>query len=143
MAHFTGNFDWEKGVLWDIAFQGEETEEESGQAPIVTCLGLVDTGATITCISPDILHRLNLPSRGKMEMRNADEVIEKNLYFLSLAAVFGSMEGERDGPPQVSFDLLVATFNPGNSPYQALIGRDILHQGLLVLSPDGDFHFSY
>lgn len=143
MAHFAGNFNWEDGVLWDIVFQGDETEEGRGQAPLYSCVGLVDTGASITCIAPVVVDQLKLHSRGKFPMQTAQALVEANLYHVSVAAVFGPAEGPQEGPPQVTLDLLVAAFDPGNHPYQALIGRDILRLGLLVLSRDGLYHFEY
>ncbi len=53
-------------------------------------------------------------------------------------------DGNVQGEIQVMEKAIgVPEFDAGNSMYQALVGRDILSAGVLNLSHDGHFSFSY
>jgi hypothetical protein len=69
-------------------------------------------------------------------MISANQVLPANQYFVDLALVFG---------PGALFvpNIQVAEFVAmPNSPFQILVGRDIICRGTLTLSFDGHFTFS-
>ena len=48
-----------------------------------------------------------------------------------------------EGQGEVLGQIRAPEFEPGDNPFQALIGRDILSRGVLNLSFDGHYSFSY
>jgi gag-polyprotein putative aspartyl protease len=99
---------------------------------------LVDTGASNTCISPAVAKALGLAPVGMRPMGSAThQSVPTNIYIVDLALPLGA------GPVWWFGTLQVFEFAPPpNSPYEMLLGRDILCQGNLTISFDGHFAFS-
>jgi len=78
---------------------------------------LIDTGASCTCISPDVCQKLNLKPHGTAKMLTAGDPIYAHVYNIYMhMGNFGAID-----PITVFAPPLVG---PGN--VQCLIGRDIL-----------------
>ena len=141
MPNISGNFDKRKGIIIEIevAAAGSFEPTVNGQKnfKLVRLPALVDTGATNTCLSPAVINELELLAVGKTEVLAAGGVHPTNIYRVDLALIYG---------PQrlVRFDIQVTKFNaPQNSPVQALLGLDILGDGVLTMSFDGHFTLSH
>jgi predicted aspartyl protease len=97
---------------------------------------LIDTGASITCIAPTIVQALQLQPRGKRPVASATHVVPMNVYLVDLFLPFGAAGLVLDNQQVIEFAPAA------NSPFHALIGRDILARGVFTLSFDGHFTFS-
>ncbi len=97
--------------------------------------GLVDTGATMTCVSAQLAQHLALPPRGKIEVQGATGSNPVNAYHVDFMLGFGEHS-------MLIESLDVCEFDPGQAPFQALIGRDVLCRGVLTMDFSGHFSFS-
>ena len=115
----------------------------------IICPVLVDTGASRTCIAKSVVSALGLQPIGKAEMQTAGGMVSVNAYDVHVAFIVGvqnnpdgSQSGQAQLTPQTT-NTQALEFDPGENVYQGLIGRDILCQGVLTLSMDGHYSFSY
>jgi hypothetical protein len=105
-------------------------------APVNGFPALIDTGASSTCISPIVVQTVNLQPVGMQPMTSATQSIPVNVYLVDLVLPFG-------GAALILNSVQVMEFTPlSGSPYQMLLGRDILCRGVFTLSFDGHFSFS-
>lgn len=99
---------------------------------------LIDTGASISCISPRVAQKLHLTPRGVVPMASANLNSLTNLYevYLDLSKVFKQPIGF-DPIPVMEAPL------PGQGNVDCLIGRDVLNRGVLIyVGYTGSFSFS-
>jgi len=141
MPCLSGRFDPAIGPLVNLAIAAgggvaaAATSAPPG-GPLQAFPALVDTGATVTCISPTIVQALQLQARGKRPMGSAThQVVPVNVYLVDLILPFGPTALVLDNRQVMEFAP------PANSAFQALLGRDILCQGTFTLSFDGHFTF--
>lgn len=92
---------------------------------------LVDTGATITCITPALADKVGLLLLGKTTMISASETSDVNLYFASFFIPFGE-PGKAAAQGQID-DMPMMEFNMEGGQFQMLLGRDILCQGVFQM----------
>ena len=108
-----------------------------GVSPQVTLFpSLIDTGASNTCISPQVAQVLSLRPMGLRQMISATQVAPVNVYLVDLAIPFGAATFFRQGTQVLEFTP------PQGSPFQLLLGRDVICLGILTLSFDGHYSFS-
>ncbi len=149
MSAFSGKFNWEEGIIWQVAFVAAKIDEELppiNPEIIHICQAMVDTGATTACISHNVAKELKLEPASKTDMQTASETVEVNVYDVCPAIVLPAMpdlEGNLKGEIQVFNRVSALEFNPQNKHYNALIGRDILSRGILTISFDGHFSFAF
>ena len=93
---------------------------------------LVDTGASITCISPRIVQELGLVPTGKTTMASASATCDVNTYLVDIAL---PLSRSVQGAVSVAMEsVTVMEFHAPNPHFQALLGRDVLGDALLVMS---------
>ena len=110
-----------------------KTAAAEGKPPAFEgCQALVDTGASVTCISREIAQKLELPPAGKMLMASASETREMNSYLVDIALPFG--DPSAGVTSIVKSNMTVMEFEPNSQHYQALLGRDILDQALFSMT---------
>ncbi len=97
--------------------------------------GLIDTGASMTCISPVVAKQIGLTPSGKRPMASATQSVLVNEYIVDFVLPFGPSGYIIQG-------MQVMEFAQFGGPFQLLIGRDIICQGVLTLSFDGHLTFS-
>lgn len=149
MSAFSGQFDWNAGLIWQVGFVSGTTLTEDVGVPGAhhLCPALVDTGASRTCIAKSVIEAINLHPIGRTSMANAGGTADANVYDVHIALLTDPAQNP-DGTVGVQArlfrNLRVLEFVPdGNTPYQALIGRDILRIGMLTTSRDGHFSFAF
>ena len=148
MPAFSGQFNWRPGLIWTAGFiSGDVALENIRQGAMHVCDALVDTGASTTCISQDVVSALGLQPTGKAGMQTAGGSVDVNVFDIRMSFLFGGKE-DRFGTVSRHGDLIndviqAPEFDPGESSYKALIGRDFLRIGVLTLSFDGHYTFSY
>ena len=145
MSAFSGPFEWQVGLVWQVGFIAGNTLPEKGI--LHSCKALVDTGASRTCIAKSVADELGLQATGKIDMQTAGGIIPTNIYDVHIVFIFpgktDSKEMIQQGRGHIVSSTRAPEFDPGDNPYQALLGRDILRLGVLNMSHDGHFSFSY
>lgn len=98
----------------------------------------MDTGASLTCISPKVAQALGVKPIGMIPVSSASHPnLPTNTYLIDIGVLFGSW-----GILWQS-NVQVLEFQPvAGSAYEMLLGRDIICQGALTVSFDGHWTFS-
>jgi len=103
-------------------------------------LFLIDTGASITSISPTIAQRMGLRSLGKTPVSVPTGQGHLNTYLVDLLVIFGDPETALPSDRIPTFptqNLQVMDYLGSPEHYFGLLGRDILNQGTLkVMGPE-------
>ena len=155
MPAFSGTYDSEAGLIWPVLITGDITGDPS-KPPLQEGLrlynALVDTGATSTCIFKKVASELNLVPSGKTTLITANGSVETNTYKVRIFLIRpgqqladGRHQGQADmiTPVNHVVELVEDEDRKEEIGYQMLIGRDMISKGILILSYDGHFSFSY
>jgi hypothetical protein len=113
--------------------------------PMTLYMALADTGASSTCISQKVIHDLNLSPIGKVQAGHAQGIAAVNQYQFQVVFAFPLGAPTPTGlmPTQIVPMLTTGIEfvpRPG-SPYDVLLGRDILCRGVFSMSFDGHASF--
>lgn len=138
MPCLSGSFNTNTGPLINVGVlqPGALTPAGGPIAPVTTFPALIDTGASATCISPNVAQTVGLQPIGMRPITSATHSVPVNVYLVDLLLPFGNAG-------LVVSATQVMEFAPaGGSPFQILLGRDILCRGTFTLSFDGHFTFS-
>ena len=133
MPCISGTFNADVGILLLVAILPSGTAKVAQGAQGVH--GLVDTGATRTCVSPQLANDIGLVPHGKSSMRGVTGTKSVNSYHVDFILGFGSSN-------VVVSNLVVSEFNIMGAPFDVLIGRDVICQGVLTMDHSGHFSFS-
>ena len=138
MPCLSGKFSPAEGIILNLAclLPGTWTPETNLTPKYFAAL--LDTGASHTCISSRVARDVGIAPTSMQQMASAThESVPVNTYLIDLGVVFG-------GAIWWEFtNLQVLEFQPGgSSPYEMLIGRDVICQGALTISFDGHYTFS-
>jgi hypothetical protein len=138
MPCLSGQFNPAIGVLINagVLLPGSAPTASAGGSTLTPYVGLMDSGASATCISPAIVQALNLRPIGMRPMSSAHHTAPVNVYQVDLVILFGSQGYVVSGLQVVEFSA------PQNSPFQVLIGRDIICRGTFAMGFDGHFTFA-
>lgn len=145
MPCISGTYDPKVGLMVQVGLLPGGAIEASGSKPappeqgqqhtVTTAPALIDTGASQTGISPQLATQLDLEPHGKIALQGATGSTSVNTYHVDFVLSFGTQA-------IVVQNLNVCEFNQGAAPFQVLIGRDIICQGVLTLDFAGHFTFS-
>lgn len=104
--------------------------EDEKKSPVIKNVKLlVDTGASLTSISPKIAEELNLPVLGKIGLRSVTHEVSANQYLADLIWPIGK--------PFPIMDMKLMEFPMADHAIDGLLGRDIICQCLLHMNgPD-------
>lgn len=106
---------------------------------------LIDTGASITCISPELAKQIGLRSLGKESVVVASGTASLNTYLVDLLIPF-TEPAKTQGPKPQTFpvqNIQVMEYLGDTSRYQGLLGRDIIDRGIFMIAGwDGKYYFS-
>lgn len=138
MPCLSGRFVPSTGPLINVGVLQPGTFAPPGGAPaqITTFPALIDTGASISCISPNVANTVGLRPMGMRPMISATHLVPVNVYLADLVLPFGTAGFVLQGQQVMEF------VPAGGSSFQILVGRDILCQRAFTLSFDGHFTFS-
>lgn len=103
---------------------------------------LVDTGALRTCVTQNVVDKLNLKRRGRIEVGNVRSR-EMHWTYLFHVAVWPDTD---DGTLAAAYGIgdEVEGIDVGDSRYyDVLLGMDILRRGSLTLALDGRFELAF
>lgn len=103
---------------------------------------LVDTGASRTCISQNVIDRVGLKSRGKISVGNVKRTEEHRTYIFYVGVWPENLE---ECPPAVfGIGNEIMGIDGGDSRYyDVLLGMDIISQGTLQLNLNGSFELGF
>lgn len=131
MPHFTLPIG-AKGPILNIVLTVSAARAHAlkrNELPIPTPIraqGLVDTGASCTCIDPSVIANLGIVSKGDIDIHTpstGSKTVSANEYDIGLS-IFGKSAAE---PPHRVLNLAVIESNLLESQgFHALIGRDVL-----------------
>lgn len=141
MPSISGKFDKQKGIIIQIgvAAAGSFGHSTNGRKPVAIqqIPALVDTGATNTCLSPAVINELGISAVGKIPIQGVGGVHPTNIYRVDLMLIYGPQQMVRP-------NIQITEFKAGiHSPFQALLGLDVLGDGVLTMSFDGHFSLSH
>jgi hypothetical protein len=108
-----------------------------GGGQISTFPALIDTGASTTCISAAVAQAVGLSPIGMHPMVSANQSAPANVYLVDLVLQYGP-----SGIIMAGMQVMEFLSPPAPSPFEMLVGRDILSRGIFTLSFDGHFTFS-
>ena len=94
MPAFSGQFDWNAGLIWQVGFAAGTTEPGSvgESAPLRIEAALVDTGASRTCIARPLAETLNLAPVSKTSMETAGGRTAANVYDLHVVLLTDAVQ---------------------------------------------------
>jgi len=104
--------------------KGQKVEPQTG-------LGLVDTGASITCVDRTLLELLEIPSVGISEVFTPSGKAQQNIYPIEISFPQINL-------PKIAFSQVLGS-ELKDQGIIALIGRDVLRHFLLVYNGPGGF----
>jgi len=138
MPALSGQFNPGIGPLINIGVlpAGLLTPTTAQTVQVTAFPALLDTGASMTCVSPNVAQTLGLQPIGMRQMVSATHTVPVPVYLVDLVLPFGTAGFMLSGAQ-------VMEFSPtGGSAFQILVGRDIICRGILTLSFDGHFSFA-
>lgn len=101
-------------------------------------LGIIDTGATHTCISRRIVKGLDLTSRGQIKVSGVSGKAITDIFSVQIGLITSNNIYQMLPP------IKVCSFIENEQKvFDLLIGMDIIRLGNLCLSFDGHFTFSF
>jgi predicted aspartyl protease len=138
----SGKFDNHKGLIINVGIMQLGDEASSATNPFIQFNALIDTGASHTCISEEVVRAVGLQPIGKRSVISATHSVAVNVYLANLIIPFGKTVFFKRGIELVEFVAPSPPPHSNMSIYQLLLGRDIICQGALTLSFDGHFTLS-
>ena len=141
MPAVSGDYDPDIGILLRVGIHagGALRAASGGSGPSampVEAHGLVDTGASLTAISLRLVRAFELQPSGRAEVQGVTGAMEVDTHIVDLVLRFGTSSA-------VAIENFeVCEFEHGTAPFDAIIGRDILCQGVLTTDFAGRFTFS-
>ena len=136
MPCLSSSFDPAVGPIINIGVRGPDQSSARPGEQLQAFPALIDTGASITCISNAVIQAIGLLPIGMREMVSATHQSPVNVYLVDLIIPFGATAHIRQGMQVMEFNQV------GHSPFQILLGRDIICIGVFNISFDGHYTFS-
>jgi hypothetical protein len=138
MPALSGQFDPGIGPLINIGVlpAGLLTPTTAQPMQLTAFPALLDTGASVTCVSPNVAQTVGLQPMGVRQMVSATHMVPVPVYLVDLVLPFGAAGFILSGAQVVEFSP------SGGSAFQILVGRDIICRGVLTMSFDGHFSFA-
>ena len=107
--------------------------KRAGPSKTQTFPALIDTGASGTCISQNVAQATGIQPIGMRQLISATHTTAVNSYLVDMVIPMGGLGMIVEG-------AMVMEFSPhSNSPFQILVGRDIICKGVFTMSFDGHF----
>lgn len=104
----------------------------------------MDTGASCTSVSRTVIAALGLLPIGKQPVGGMHGMRPTYLYQFEVVLTFpiATRNPRQSAPPgPATFSVLGAEFVPGQAPFEVLLGRDVLCNGILTMAFDGRMTF--
>jgi hypothetical protein len=105
-------------------------------------VALLDTGATRTAISRNVINRVQLRSRGMMPVGNVRRTEDHHTYMFYVAIWPEASDGSIS-PPFGIGEAILGIDGGDSRYYDVLLGMDIISRGSLRLEANGQFELSF
>lgn len=131
-------------IIPDSLYQQMMQGAGTGQLSVFNAL--VDTGATSTCITNNVVTKCELSPIGQVPIQGVSGQQHHNNYLFRVAFAFGTPKTGQ------TFEGHVHIFNKpiqgpelkmANAGFDILLGMDVLGEGSLKVDGDGSFSFSF
>jgi hypothetical protein len=152
MPCVAGNYNPAVGVILQVAIlpQSQLTalrtqQQQSPPQNLTMFPGLLDTGASTTCISKNVVQTIGLQPSGKTSMSGSTGQSTVDQYTFVVGFMFAAQQSPTGAISGQLFAHLVqgCEFMSQGFGFDVLIGRDILCKGTLSLSFDGHYVLSF
>jgi hypothetical protein len=92
MPCLSGQFNHSLGILINVVVlpPGLLSPGSTISTPLTSFPALIDTGASITCISPQVVQAVGLQPMGMQAMVSATQTVPVNIYLVDLLLPFGT-----------------------------------------------------
>lgn len=130
------------GIRPFVPFEPLSTQGPNPSLDYHEFTALIDTGALRTCVTQNVVDRLELKRRGRIEVGNVKRT-ELHWTYLFHVAIWPDTD---DGSLPAIYGIgdEIEGIDVGDSRfYDVLLGMDILSQGALRLEKDGSFALSF
>jgi Aspartyl protease len=148
MPCISGTYNPTVGPLLQVAVLPAIADPQVLAAPALSLhlyTALLDTGASITCISNKVVTDVKLAPTGKTQMTGSTGNSPVNTYQFNVGFLFNPIQnpsGQISGQLNLHF-VDGCEFSNTGLGFDILMGRDILCKGHLSLSFDGHFILSF
>lgn len=154
MPSIAGKYNHKTGVLLQIAIllpenmttfaepMASSTDLSGG---VKMFMALLDTGASVTCISKNVIDEVQLDPVGKTRMSGATGVTDVDQYNFCVGFISDAVQqpsGIMSGALQLHW-VEGCEFSNHGFGFDVLLGRDILCRGVFSISFDGHFVLSF
>jgi hypothetical protein len=147
MPCVAGNYNPAVGVLVQVAILPQSqlaalrVPQQSPPQNLTMFTALVDTGASVTCISRNVVQTIGLQPSGKTSMSGSTGQNIVDQYTFLVGFLFGAQQAPTGAiSGQLNAHLVQGCeFTSHGFGFDVLIGRDILCKGTLSLSFDGHY----
>jgi hypothetical protein len=136
MPYIRGSLDQLQPLI-DVSIAAYDTHGER-----VTCRALIDTGATRTCLTAQLIQRLGLASRGKLLVSSATSYPERRRAYGYSLGLFCTSESAGKTLFVLPEEFIAPPFQD-NDNFDVLLGMDVITRGRLLFERDGTFEFSF
>jgi hypothetical protein len=124
-----------------------QAQYQHGQQPpnLTMFAALLDTGASVTCVSNNVVQAIGLQPSGKTSMSGSTGQSTVEQYTFLVGFVFGTQQTPtRAVSGQLNLHLVQGCeFVSHGFGFDVLIGRDILCKGRLSISFDGHYVLAF
>jgi hypothetical protein len=150
MPSLAGNYNPAVGVILQVAiFDPAQvaaigTQQAAQNANLTLFAALLDTGASVTCISNNVVQKLGLQPSGKTRMSGSTGTSTVDQFTFGVGFVFGAQQsptGAFSGHLHLHM-VQGCEFTHHGFGFDVLVGRDILCKGVFSMSFDGHFILS-
>src|SRR5262249_26256038 len=145
MPCVAGNYNPAVGVILQVAILPQSQlaalrtqQQQSPPQNLPMFAGLLDTGASTTCISKNVVQTIGLQPSGKTSMSVDQYTFVVGFMFAAQQSPTGAISGQLFAHLVQGCEFMSHGFG-----FDVLIGRDILCKGTLSLSFDGHYVLSF
>jgi hypothetical protein len=152
MPCLAGNYNRAVGVIVQVAVLPQAQlavlqSPPTGQTPpnLTMFAALLDTGASVTCISKNVVQSLSLQPSGKTSMSGSTGQNTVDQFTFVVGFLFGAQQTPTGAIAGELGAHLVqgCEFMSHGFGFDVLIGRDILCKGTMTLSFDGHYVLAF
>lgn len=115
---------------------------EPNETTVVGVRALLDTGATLSGITPAVAKALNLPSLGKKPVQTAGGLIQTDRYAFRLGFYDGTDQSTARYPHVLEKEVYGIGLAPSGS-FEVIIGMDVIGRNHLELHSNGHSLFRF
>jgi hypothetical protein len=145
MPSLAGNYNPAVGVIIQVAIFGPSqvatvsAHQALQNSNLALFAALLDTGASVTCISSNVIQKLGLQPSGKTSMSGSTGTSTVDQFTFGVGVIFGAQQsptGTFSG--HLNLHLVQGCeFTHHGFGFDVLMGRDILCKGAFSMSFDG------